>query len=404
MQRTLRPYRGILSNDAGNFGMMTAVLLPVLLGTVGLAIDTTNVMMSRRQLQDAADAAALAVSGALAEGRVDATTGQKLGKDFLSGQLANHLDHDEARAIANASTVAITTTTQPATGGKSFAVSVRTAENVSLTPFTGFFAGDTFRVSAASRTASGSGSGSGATTGKGLSLELLLDESASMAENTTTVRGQKCVLSLLGLCLQWQTVYVTKVEALKQAAATLFDSLDRTDPNGRLVRTGTISYTNGIKAQSAVTWGTSASRQFVNAMTLAPTGGTDATAAVTTATSNIQKNIHGTDAESVAHAKKNNTASDRVMILMTDGEMTGNSNNWSQKLDLTVRNGCASAKAAGITIFTVAFMAPEKGRALLRYCASAESNYFEPNTMDGLVASFKTIAENATKPVNRLTN
>jgi uncharacterized protein YegL len=230
-------------------------------------------------------------------------------------------------------------------------------------------------------------------------MEILLDESASMAENTTTVKGTKCVINLLGICIGQQTVYVTKVEALKQAAATMFDALDKYDPKTRFVRTGTISYTNGIKGQSAVAWGTTAARNYVNAMTLNPVGGTDATAAVTTATSNIKSNIYGTDTESVEQAKKGNKTSDRIMILMTDGDMTGNSVDWSQRLDQNVRDGCAAAKTAGIKIYTVAFMAPPKGQELLKYC-----NYYEPNTMEALVASFKSIADNAIKPVNRLTN
>jgi Flp pilus assembly protein TadG/uncharacterized protein YegL len=404
MRRLGETYRGLCRDGAGNFGVMTALILPLMLGGVGVAIDTANLMLSKRQLQQATDAAALAVSGALADGKADATSGQKLGKDFVSGQLANYLDAQAARTVKDKTTVAITTRTDAATGGKSFAVAISASADISLTPFTGLFAGQTLTVSASSRTASGAGGGSGGAPRNGISMEVVLDESASMAENTTTVKGSKCILNLLGICIGYQTVYVTKVEALKQAATSLFDALDKSDPTARYVRTGTISYTNGIKAQSAVAWGTTASRQFVNAMTLNPTGGTDATAAVTTATSNIVRNTYGTDAESVAHAKKNNATSDRIMILMTDGEMKGNSTLWNQKLDQSVRDRCAAAKAGGIRIYTVAFMAPDRGKALLRYCASAEANYYEPDTIEALVASFKAIADSTTKPVNRLTN
>jgi len=123
-----------------------------------------------------------------------------------------------------------------------------------------------------------------------------------------------------------------------------------------------------------------------------------------TATANIQRNQYGTDTESVEQAKKNNKTSDRIMVLMTDGEMTGNSTLWSQKLDQNVRAGCDAAKTAGIRIYTIAFMAPDRGKALLKYCASTDANYYEPDTMDALVASFKAVADNAVKPMNRLTN
>lgn len=401
------PHNRIVSDRSGNFGMMTALLLPMLLGGAGLAIDTANLMMSKRQLQEATDAAALAVSGAMANG-ADTAAGQKLGKDFLAGQLANYLNSTDTAAIKNATTVSIATNTDASTGGKSFTVAVNSSANIQLTPLTGIFAGQTYPVQAASKTVSGTGSGTGAdgttAASKGMSMDILLDESASMAENTTTVKGTKCVINLLGICIGQQTVYVTKVEALKQAATTLFDALDKSDPRTRFVRTGTISYTNGLKGQSAMAWGTTAARQYVNAMTLNPTGGTDATTAVTAGTSNIQRNQYGTDTESVEHTKKGNTTSDRVMMLMTDGEMTGNSTSWSQKLDQNVRIGCDAAKAGGIMIFTVAFMAPLKGQELLKHCASSAAHYYQPETMEALVASFKAIADNAIKPVNRLTN
>jgi len=81
-------HRSIMSDRSGNFGLMTALILPMLLGGAGLAIDTANLMVSKRQLQEATDAAALAVSGAMANGS-DSASDQKLGKDFLAGQLAN---------------------------------------------------------------------------------------------------------------------------------------------------------------------------------------------------------------------------------------------------------------------------------------------------------------------------
>ncbi|WP_245480330.1 TadE/TadG family type IV pilus assembly protein [Neorhizobium sp. NCHU2750] len=386
--------------------MMTALILPVLLGGAGLAIDVTNLMLSKRQLQEATDAAALAVSGAMANG-ADTATAQTLGKDFVAGQLANYVDSTQIAAVKNATVVSINSATDAATGAKTYAVAVTSNANIALTPLTGLFAGQSVAVSAASNTLSGAGAGAGSGTAaasNGISMDILLDESGSMAENTTTVKGTTCILNLLGICIGQQTTYVTKIEALKKAAATLFDALDKSDPNTRYVRTGTISYTNGIKGQSAMAWGTTASRTYVTSMTMNPTGGTDATSSVTTATTNIQKNQYGTDPESVAQAKKNNKTSDRIMVLMTDGEMTGNGTTWSQKLDLSVRNGCDAAKASGIRIYTIAFMAPDRGKALLQYCASTAANYYQPDTMDALVASFKAVADNTIKPVNRLTN
>lgn len=388
--------RQLRTRRDGNFAMMTAIVLPVLVGGAGLAVDLANVMLSQRQLQEATDAAALAVSTALADGKADETSGKTLAKDFVGGQMANYLSSADTAAVKTATNTTITTTTSGTS--KSFAVTVSSSSTVALTPLMSLFAGKSMAVTASSKTTSGAGS-----TRNGLSMELLLDESGSMADDTTTVKSTRCVISILGTCI-YQTTYVTKIEALKQAATTLFDALDKADPSARYVRTGTISYTNGIKGQSAVAWGTTGSRTYVNNMPQTPTGGTDATSAVNTATAAIKKNGYGTDTESVEQMKKNNANSDRVIILMTDGEMTGNTITWSKTLDQSVRNECAAAKSAGITIYTVAFMAPDNGKSLLRYCASSSNNYYEPNTMDGLVAAFASIAETATKAVSRLTN
>ncbi|WP_244530160.1 VWA domain-containing protein [Rhizobium sp. NFR07] len=371
--------------------MMTAILLPVLIGVAGLAMDTLNLSLSQTQLQQAADGAALAVSSALADGTADATTGQTLGKNFVSGQVANYMTTSEAAAVKSATNVSITTTTSGT--GKTFAVVVSSSAAVALSPFSSFIGGSTRTITVASNAASGIG-----TARNGVSMEVLLDESGSMAE------GKECILMLLGICLSYKPGSMSKIEALKKAATALFDSLDKADPTFKHVRTGTISYANGIKGQSAMNWGTADSRAYVNAMPLNPTGGTDATAAVTTADKAIRRNIYGTDAESVAHAKYQNTAVERIIVLMTDGQMEGNTGNWSASLDQSVRDACKAAKDGGIKIFTVAFMAPDKGKSLLQYCASSSANYYEPTTMDALIASFADIGQKATKVPTRLTN
>lgn len=68
---------------------------------------------------------------------------------------------------------------------------------------------------------------------------------------------------------------------------------------------------------------------------------------------------------------------------MTDGEMTGSSASWNYSIDQSVRNTCDTAKKDGIKIFTVAFMAPDKGKSLLQYCASSADNYYAPKTWTG---------------------
>jgi hypothetical protein len=112
---------------------------------------------------------------------------------------------------------------------------------------------------------------------------------------------------------------------------------------------------------------------------------------------------------------------------MTDGEMTGNSGTWNSTIDAQVRDICLNAKSDGLTdllklklknglqlteeemgksirIYTIAFMAPDKGKKLLNYCASGPGYYYEPTNMTTLVQTFAEIARKAAQTGTRLTN
>ncbi len=56
--------RALLKDKLGNFGIVTALILPLLLGFAGMSVDFTSAAMARNNLQNAADAAAV---GAVAE-------------------------------------------------------------------------------------------------------------------------------------------------------------------------------------------------------------------------------------------------------------------------------------------------------------------------------------------------
>lgn len=70
-------------SEAGNFGIMTAVLLPALLAGVGLAVDTANIINAKARLQNIADSAVLAASR---ENASDAER-ERLFDDFISSQI-----------------------------------------------------------------------------------------------------------------------------------------------------------------------------------------------------------------------------------------------------------------------------------------------------------------------------
>jgi len=108
--------------------------------------------------------------------------------------------------------------------------------------------------------------------------------------------------------------------------------------------------------------------------------------------------------EVTAQANKNNSEFTKFIVLMTDGENTGASGTWNAALDAETLVTCTAARKAGITIYTVAFMAPANGKTLLLACAGTTANYYEADNMASLVAAFKEIGKKAAEQSTRLTN
>ncbi|MFN7024529.1 MAG: vWA domain-containing protein [Pseudorhizobium sp.] len=398
---TCKQMSRLLKDRSGNFGMMTAILLPVLIGGGGIALDLTNMMMSKTQLQEAADSAALAASTALATGEAaDEAAARKLAKEFFIAQMGNYMGAEAAGALAGTTDVNVNTTTT--SNGKSFQVSVGSSYDLALTPLMGVFGYQTMDIATNSTSTSGISQKETA-----LSMALVLDESGSMDWNTTTVESKTCTNTRRnGECREWSTTYVKKIAALKMAANALFDALDEADPTGRLTRTGAVSYAHLVRGQTRplMAWGTSAARGYVADLPRTPEGGTDASGAMQIADDGVRKAADASDTESKEHANANNGTVERFIVLMTDGEMTGYSGEWKSTIDQAVRNRCLAAQQAGTRIFTVAFMAPYNGKQLLRYCASNTTDYFEPETMEQLVSAFSQIAKEAVKARTLLTN
>jgi Flp pilus assembly protein TadG len=392
----------LIHDRGGNFAIMTAIAIPVLAGSAGVAIDVSNMVVAKSQLQEATDAAALAAATALANGTTDTTGAPQLAKDFVAGQMANYLGADAAteNSIKSGTNANVKQTTTA--GGTSYAVTVSTSYTMPVSGLTRMLGWNNVQVGTSSSTTSGT-----TQTKSALSMILALDQSGSMADPTDVVASQTCTKMKNGTCKRYSYTYVSKIDALKTAAGALFDALDTADPTHVLVRTGAVSYTSEVMGQTknpTMNWGTTAARAYVNSMPSNPQGGTDATGAMQIADGAVKKSPNGTDTETTQQATKGNTKVDRFIVLMTDGEMTGDSNQWNKTLDQSVRSMCNTAKGDGITIFSVAFMAPDDGKSLLQYCASSSSDYYEPDTMENLVSSFKSIAQTATSAATLLTN
>ena len=422
-----RHLKRLLADRSGNFAILSGLMLPVLLGFAGVAMDVTHAMDEKNRVQGLADAAALAVASAMAEdGDMSAKDAEALGINFFVSQAlaADATMTPEQRAEAakklRESTAFLTSTTS-AGNAETYDVRITSNYDVPMNGMSAVVGFKTIRVAVESRASSGR-------QGNALSMYLALDESGSMAWDTSTIdpvtptkkvkkqRKEKypCPGNETQTCERvvddWVDApnYIVKMASLKAAAGVMFNELKKADPTTTLIRVGADSYDDKTKSEQKIAWGTNDVSKYVGKLPDKPDGGTDASGALTNALAAL-KSDNAT--EKAAHDAKTNKNFERFIVFMTDGEMTGNSGVWNQKIHDQVLALCQQAKndkdaaGNGIKIYTIAFMAPAKGKELLEACSSGKDDYYyEPNTMTQLVQTFGEIARKAAKTGTRLTN
>jgi Flp pilus assembly protein TadG len=387
--------RRILRDRAGNFGILTALAIPVAAASAGIAVDVSSMASSKSQLQEATDAAALATATALANGTATTSNAQQLAIDFVTGQMSNYLSNDPSAAAALKSGTGVNVTqTSNSSGGVSYSVVVNASYSMQVNGMTHMLGLSTMQISASSTSNSGT-----AIQNTALSMEIALDKSGSMLENTEVIDTTQ------SSCIQYyesgpylehtsepqSPCYIKKIAALQTAVGTLLDQLDGADPKAKYVRTAGIAWSSEVDSSSKLDWGTTKTRKnVINGLNA--DGGTESSAPMQQAYKALiaQK-------EADAQAKKGNTSFQKIIVLMTDG-----SNNASSS-DTATKKTCDNAKSQNIQIYTVAFMAPKQGQDLLHYCATNDSSYFDVKQMSDLIAAFKTIGAQASKQLTLLT-
>ncbi|MBB2832812.1 vWA domain-containing protein [Rhizobium phaseoli] len=400
--------RRMFSDRGGNFGIMTAILAPVLLGAAGMAIQVGDMLISKQQLQEAADSAALATATALANGTIQTSQAEAFARNFVAGQMANYLQS----GVDIKSATGVTVQTSTSGNSTSYQVTVSPAYDLTVNPLMQAVGFTTQHLSTSGTTVGGHSQTQGS-----ISMYLALDKSGSMGDDTATVNEEYPTESYTYACNPhynkkgkevWDTCtasranYYTKIEALKMAAGNLFAQLSSADPNAQYVRTGAVSYDIVQYTPSALAWGTVGVSSYVNALQAG--GGTNSSGAMSTAYSSLTaKNAAGNDAEDSAHKLKTGQTPKKYIVFMTDGDNNDDSSG-GRSYDTLTKATCDTAKSKGIEIYTIAFMAPAGGQALLHYCASDDSHYFQAEKMEDLLAAFKAIGAKASSQLTRLTN
>ena len=385
----------LLRNNDGNFAIMSALMLPVLFVAGSLAIDTTNALSMKARLQNAADSAALATTSQLAAEKITESEAVAYATSFFNGQIS-----DDANAFDGFSAVPTATVVKSGTGAKTlWKVDISVVGSQKTSGMASFVGRNTFDV-AINGTSESARDGSNP-----LSMMLVLDRSGSMAwasgrTTTETVSGW-CWSYTSGWywCDTTKEVDVPKIDVLKEAVADLTAHIAESDPTNEYARMGAVAYNSETKDSDklSITWTKSKVTDFANA--LSASGGTNSEGAMKWG----YEQVVGSTEINEHFSKNGSKVPSTFIVFMTDGENSTGSSSQNDYVDKQTLYYCSLAKEKGVTIFTVAFQAPQRGKDLLSSCASGSSFYYDADSADELKQAFKNIGEEAVKLVTRLT-
>ncbi len=369
--------------EGGNFAIVAALLVPLAIAAGSFSVDIVSVLSMKIRLQNAADGAALATSSQLAQEKISEADAEAYAKNFFQGLVA-----EDSSYFANFSADATPTITQ-LSGSQVhvWQVKVEAIGSHELTPM-GRFLGQTkvdVDVVGISRSSSEAAAP--------FSMALVLDKSGSMNESANG-NGK-----IPGYCKHPsfkshpKCQDPTKIEALKDAVASLVGKLEVLDPKELYVRLGAVAYNDKVAEEDKkkVSWHKNTVTEFTNS--LVADGHTDSSDAAQWAFEELDS-----PTEINEHKSRNKHDSpQKFMLLMTDGD------NNRARADAETRATCDAAKKKGIEIFSVAFQAPNRGKKLLKYCASGDSYYFDAQNASDLINAFETIGENSAALAVQLT-
>ena len=353
----------LLKDKSGNFALITALVLPLLIASGGLAIDIANQVSLKTRFQAASDSVSLTIATRVAKGDLTVEAAEDFGVRLLAAQMANDINRFSELTISPEVTV-----TEVIDGGVStWDVSVGGRASQRTTAFSMILGEERTNVSVASVARAGKEEVQGA-----FSMALVVDVSGSMRSRLSSG--------------------VTRLDALKAAANGLFGQFEEADPDSKYVRTGVSTFAYGVIDKSKMEWGSKSAESVVNSSKAK--GGTASTNSFKWAWQKL-KSKNKTEAN--AHKDKNGqVAPERFILFMTDG-----SNN-DDPDDVKTKRLCDKARKDGIKVYSIALGAPTKAKVLMQACSFTQAEYYEANTAHELIEAFKNIGLSANKSLTRL--
>lgn len=374
----------------GNFGIITALLLPCLIGTAGLAIDVVSALETKGEMGEIADSASLAATSALAAKQANVSEAKKIANDFAMSQIASlGLSPDDVLVDVNV------TTLPSANGTTKYQVAVNISGKMPTTLLQAIGKGSM-------DVANGSVSTGSTGSQNSMSMYLVLDRSGSMEASvvgSVNPAYSKCTYYYLNAAqtqmysrANQSPCYYQRIEVMKMAVRDLLHTLQQADPEKRLVRTGAGAFSSGAFDPHPLEWGVVGTNEHVQEMEA--NGGTSSTKAFKLGVEALLDRD-----EDNAHEAKNGLKPKKYIVLMTDGENNNASDNNSTNAQ------CNRAKAQDITVYTVGFMlSSTTAKDFLQKCATSAKTYFDATDGAALSAAFAEIAQQTSGKLPLLTN
>jgi Flp pilus assembly protein TadG/uncharacterized protein YegL len=377
----------IVRSRDGNFGILTAIILPVLIGSAGVAVDFSQMLTAKSNAQAAADSASLGAAAALADQTTNLAGAKEVAEIFVATAMQGSGDYEKSVDI---------TETSVANGGKSWVVKVNVSQTLKLSPLMNVLGRKTADISTAAV------SKSATQAGNSMSMYLVLDKSGSMQTSTSSIKSitSGCYHYIMPNSSTLKADYYgvpcmyNRLESIKNAVSGLFAQFEKADPDHKYIRTGAVSYnSDDDNNPSAMAWGSSAAGSYVKALNYG--GGTSSTEAFKRAVTAITDPL-----EDTYHKNKNGLTPKKFILFMTDGENSDTSD------DSKTLTACKAAKDKGVTVYTVGFALgtnSPRAKVLLLSCASSPATFFDATDAVLLNAAFATIASSTTGTLPLLT-
>ncbi|MEN9895211.1 MAG: hypothetical protein RIR97_1063 [Pseudomonadota bacterium] len=355
----------------GNFGIMTALSLMVLIPVGGIALDMGGMMNTQAKMRDTGDAAALAAASALAQKDITIKDAEKIIVNYLKANSPEGVD------VSKGARIKITASGS----GKNvkYRIRIESTYRYPLTPMTALMGSKTQEITAITETIA---TKEQVVLPTPLSMYMVLDQSWSMAEPTNEIVGRDS---------KGNPRYRNKLDALRIATRKLVLQFERADKDNKYIRAGAIAFSSVAKNPLPISWDLNPISNYVDNMHI--DGVTVPVEALDIARANL---VSKTETE--AHKARNGGIPTKAILYLTDGRV------FPREYEDDAQAMCTKAKKEKVEIYTIGFMMPPEGIAYLQDCASDAKHFFLANNLAELSAVFEKIGTKVTSDLSlRLT-